>query len=295
MKSRNNINHVCLTVFFLVTIFIIYYNIFERAGEPSISVINELPFVPNNLKFTCDDLFIGTALDKFNFSKKYYEDLPAFTAEVSKHGWSEDGHTAMFPTEHLALHFLASREFVRSVCETGFNYGHSSYTFMTARSGNKILSFDIGHHAYTSVIMSYLNRTYPGRFEGVLGDSSITLPKFVKEHPNHRCNLFFVDGSHTYKIGYSDLKSFSKISDKNNIIVFDDFPTLDGSFTNELGRAWEQAKSEKMIVEIMRCTRKEDKIRGFTVGKDAPDLSLPSPPGPDLAGFKIQKPAGAGF
>ncbi|ESO00861.1 hypothetical protein HELRODRAFT_175356 [Helobdella robusta] len=261
--AKNNWNRVaiCLTLFFLV------YVIYRRRCRSSSKFDENSIFIPENSKFTCDDLFEGNSFGKFNFSAKYFEDLPAFREETKKHGTVGDEHLVMFLSEQLALHYLAGKKVFKSVCETGFNYGHSSFNFITARPDSKILSFDIGLHSHTLEIMAYFKKTYLGRFTGIIGDSRFTLPKFVTDHPDYKCNLFFLDGSNTYEVVLSDLKSFSKISDEENIIIFDGYPTKDNSSVETLGKAWEQAKSDEVIAELMRCRKGRDATKGFSIGK----------------------------
>lgn len=227
-----------------------------------------LPFIPaNKSDFTCDDFFIGSKVDHFNFSEEYHKSLPVYSKLLTKWSYSGDGHSAMFPAEYKVLHFLSTQEIYRSYCETGFNYGHSSFSALTAKNDSKVLSFDIGYHNYTITIMSIFQSMFKNRFTPVIGDSSFALPKFINKNPDYRCDNFFIDGSHSYKIGFSDLQNFAKMAKDENIVVFDDYPTLSNEFGNELGRAWNQAIKEGWLQELMRCTRKSDRIRGFCVGR----------------------------
>ena len=255
----------------------LYFRVFTKpqgtqSDDHILSVKSEddlkLDFIPKKQNFSCDDLFIDSEVDSFNFSDHYYQDLPLFDGEIKRvNKFSADGHSAMFPAQYKTIHYLASTPFVNSICETGFNYGHSSFAFLTAKKDNKVLSFDIGHHDYTPPLMKYLEKTYPSRFRYVIGDSTKALPIFISENPSYKCNMFFVDGSHTYEIAYSDLKNFRRLSEGNNIIVLDDFPTRQNFYDNQVGKAWQRAKDEKMVKEYMSCVRKTDKIRGFTIGR----------------------------
>lgn len=230
-------------------------------------IARPLPFVPTNMtNFTCDDLFTGSQLDHFNFSEGYYKCLPEYQDFLKKWPFSGDGHSAMFPTQFKVLHFFSTQKIYHSYCETGFNYGHSSFSALTGQNHSKVLSFDIGYHDYTKKIMPYFQQKFKNRFTPVLGDSSVSLPKFISKNPSYRCDNFFVDGSHSYNIGLKDLQSFAKMAEENNIVVFDDYPTIASQFDNQLGKAWNQAIKEGWLVEFMKCKRKTDKIRGFCIG-----------------------------
>ena len=107
---------------------------------------------------------------------------------------------------------MASLKFVRTVCETGFNYGHSSFNYLTANDKAVVHSFDIGSHPYTKHMADYLSAKFPGRFFIHYGDSAASLPEFVQKNPDIRCNLIFVDGWHSYPVAKSDLENFMKIT-----------------------------------------------------------------------------------
>jgi hypothetical protein len=85
------------------------------------------------------------------------------------------------PTQYRVLHYLASRPHVRQICETGFNFGHSSFNFLTANTRTMVQSFDIGHHQYTGFMINYLTSLFPKRLSVELGDSkeTVSIVKFA--------------------------------------------------------------------------------------------------------------------
>lgn len=226
-----------------------------------------LPFIPiNNADGDCDELFKGSHLDHFNFTHQYFKQLPEYKKLLKKWPFSGDGHAGLFPQQYKVLNFLSTQKIYHSYCETGFNYGHSSFSALTAQDDSKVLSLDIGYHDYTKKIMPFFEEKFKGRFTPVLGDSSVSLPNFIQNNPAYRCDVFFVDGSHTYGIGFKDLQHFASIAEKDNIMVFDDYPTVNNKFTGTLGKAWNQAVEEGWLKELMRCKSKTISKKGFCVG-----------------------------
>ena len=240
------------------------------SGSDKSATLEFLPKQPYN--HTCDELFIGTKAASFNFTANYRKSLPDYEAAIKRvtgGTYSGDGHIALFGEEHLALHYMASRDFVTNICETGFNYGHSSFAFLTANDKAVVHSFDIAHHSYTKPLAEYLSKAFPGRFFGHFGDSTVTVPEFIRDNPNHKCDFVFIDGGHIYPVAKADLENFRKITNQaQNLVAFDDYPTQQAYAKGSThGKAWEDFIQGNQLKEYSRCHRKFDAIRGFTVGR----------------------------
>jgi Methyltransferase domain len=200
----------------------------------------------------CDNLlFVNTPVVAFKMSSDYDSMKPIFNNVIAECGFVEasDGHSGRIPLQTLALHYFASRPFVHTVCETGFNAGHSSFNFLTANPQVVVHSFDISSHGYSKRIAKKLSEMFPGRFFYHSGDSQKTIPQFIAENPQVNCSLINVDGGHTFEIAYADVTNFASVADVNNgaIITFDDYP----SRTN--GAAWDRAKQLGYIEEVAYC------------------------------------------
>ncbi|ESO04334.1 hypothetical protein HELRODRAFT_172695 [Helobdella robusta] len=105
----------------------------------------------------CEDL--TTDWSKFNMSEKFFQLLPMFTAsyEASIAGLTDsEGHSGQVAEQQMILHYLAASPAVKTVCETGFNYGHSSFNFLTANPNLKVNSFDLGIHEYSKTMAKFL-------------------------------------------------------------------------------------------------------------------------------------------
>jgi hypothetical protein len=104
---------------------------------------------------------------------------------------------------------LASSKNIKTICETGFNLGHSSLLWLVSNLNVKVYSFDLGEHDYVIPSAKYLNKHYPGRLQLYLGDSRDTLPNFFTKmnnsNKNIKCDIFFVDGGHIENIPQLDM------------------------------------------------------------------------------------------
>jgi hypothetical protein len=65
-----------------------------------------------------------------------------------------------------------------TVCEIGFNAGHSAVLMLEALPKIHIVSFDVIENAYTGPNVEWIAKRYPGRHIFVAGNSSATLPSF---------------------------------------------------------------------------------------------------------------------
>lgn len=106
-----------------------------------------------------------------------------------------------------------------TIMEVGFNAGHSALLFMLANPHSKLVAFDICHHAYTIKCFEYLKSLFGDRLELIVGDSTVTVPKYRQDHPDAKFDLYHLDGCHDVHIARQDFDNAYDISD---IIIFDD-------------------------------------------------------------------------
>ncbi len=107
------------------------------------------------------------------------------------------------------------------ILEIGFNAGHSADLFLKNTS-SIVYSFDIGTHDYIIHAKEYIDNKYPNRHTLILGDSRITIPKFIDQKLGLLFDIIFVDGGHDYDVAYSDLENCYFLSHMNTIIICDD-------------------------------------------------------------------------
>ena len=149
-----------------------------------------------------------------------------------------------------------------TICETGFNAGHSTLIYLLSNPRAKVYSFDINRHPLTQPMAEYLKQRFPGRFHITYGDSVKTLPAFHRLKPDVKCDFTSTDGGHTVPIATADLENFYSMSSHRNIAFFDNHPDR---FT--VGTPWESLKRRGKLTEYFRCRYAKGQKFGFTFGQ----------------------------
>ena len=114
---------------------------------------------------------------------------------------------------------------IRTVCEVGFNAGHSAALWLENTAVEHLHSFDVLDHPYSKAQVELVSRLYPGRFTMHGGDSRRTLPQFasqLKSMPVHErspqhgslCDLWYIDGGHVGVLPAADMGNAIRSSHK---------------------------------------------------------------------------------
>lgn len=78
---------------------------------------------------------------------------------------------------------VAKSKDVGKIAEIGFNAGFSSYVFLESNPTATVYSFDLGEYAYVSKAEAFMDLTFPGRHQLILGDSNETVNALSRRHP----------------------------------------------------------------------------------------------------------------
>ena len=218
-------------------------------------------FVPNGIR-SCQKLFENEKYLVEPFSLAYEK----FEAEVKKIPWVE-GNSAKRIEQYLTYIKLAEAPFVRTICETGFNAGHSALAWLAANPRTHVYSFDLGEHDYARHMADYLSQMYPGRLNVTWGDSTRTLPEFHERLPHVKCDILVIDGGHMNAVCQSDFDAFYRMASVDNIVVLDNYPDVRLKWMTDLGNVWERAKRRGQLFEIFACTFLPSDPHGFSVGR----------------------------
>jgi hypothetical protein len=145
---------------------------------------------------------------------------------------------------------LMSMPFVHTVCETGFNAGHSAFNYLTANPRLVMHSFELGQYGYSARVAQNLSEMFPGRFVYHVGDSCKSVPEFIAKNPSVKCSLISVDGGHVYPVALADALNLASVADIENgaIIAFDDYPS-----PNNHGPAWDYVVKLGYVEEVSFC------------------------------------------
>ena len=152
---------------------------------------------------------------------------------------------------------------VRTVCELGFNAGHTSLIFLETLPHARVLSFDLGDIPWARWSAALLNATHGDRFEYIMGDSAKTVPAFKLANPDTECDLLLIDGGKDYALRKADLKNLRSLSKAGATLLFDEVCQEDcARGTNQSGicrtcwggcsRAYADA-SRAGLIEIREC------------------------------------------
>lgn len=146
-----------------------------------------------------------------------------FTQEGSAAG--EAGSAVSAGRGKQAAHYdaLAQNMAPSIVCETGFNAGHSAARFLVHTEAT-VYEFDLGEYEYARKGEAFLAELYPERLQVIWGDSTKTMPTFIKEHPEVKCEIMVVDGGHSLDVAVSDIYSFSEMASEDHVLIVDDTP-----------------------------------------------------------------------
>lgn len=124
--------------------------------------------------------------------------------------------------ELLYLASTARRTKSRLIGEIGFNAGFSAQTFLNTHPENRVVSFDLGEHGYTTLAKRLVDEEFPGRHTLILGDSAKTVPEFKRQNPEITFDLVFIDGGHEYETARADIQNMLPLCNSSTAVIIDD-------------------------------------------------------------------------
>jgi hypothetical protein len=84
--------------------------------------------------------------------------------------------------------------------------------------------FDLNNHMYSKKAFEYLGSQYPQVREMIVGDSTLTLPQYIKDRPDQigTYDIIHVDGGHSQDIVISDIFFTDMLLKSGGIMIIDD-------------------------------------------------------------------------
>ena len=154
----------------------------------------------------------------------------ALTAALANETYVE-GPSGTAPRERAVYWALAARPGVRTICEIGFNAGHSASLWLLANPAAQVLMFDLWEHEYAARAEAFLKgpeaaalgiRDGAARLSIVRGDSRATVRAFAGSQPTTKCDLLSVDGGHEHDIAVGDIANMASLAAPGAVLVVDD-------------------------------------------------------------------------
>mmetsp|Transcript_23175 Transcript_23175/g.74221 ORF Transcript_23175/g.74221 Transcript_23175/m.74221 type:complete len:235 (-) Transcript_23175:10-714(-) len=132
-----------------------------------------------------------------------------------------------------------------TVCETGFNAGHSALLFLTIPNVS-VVSFDTLGRSYQQRALRHLQHTLGLRSRLVVvgGDTLLTVPRFASAHPRVRCD--FVHTS-VPRREHDDLLALHRVARKG-AVVMPTAHTHTGAVYGQ-GGAWDAAVRDGLVLD----------------------------------------------
>jgi len=122
--------------------------------------------------------------------------------------------------------FACGKLATSQICEIGFNAGHSTMLMLLGKNHSiKFTIFDIGYHGYTKPCLNYILEYYKNvNFEYIEGDSTTTIPSWIKENSQNieTYDIVHIDGGHSEYCISNDIKNADILVKKEGLIIIDD-------------------------------------------------------------------------
>ena len=113
----------------------------------------------------------------------------------------------------------------KKVAEIGLNAGHSALLILHCLEPTAELRiFDLNNHTYSRKAFEYLASQYNQLKEMVIGDSTVTLPDYIRTRPEElgTYDIIHVDGGHQKDIVYNDVFYTDLLLKSGGVMIVDD-------------------------------------------------------------------------
>ena len=111
-----------------------------------------------------------------------------------------EGHSAELQIEPKVYAAIAKmgNGCIQTICEIGFNAGHSALRWLWAAPQAQVVMFDLWEWKVAPVAEEHIRKNVEGADERLTickGDSNHGVRRFHGENPTQRCNIISIDGT----------------------------------------------------------------------------------------------------
>ena len=202
------------------------------------------------------DTWTARAFDGEEFILSHADMFEALSAAQSKnalegHTFNKDANgqfSRMPQLKAYATLVWTKRKEIRTICETGFNGGHSTMLWASIIPTVNVVAFDMCLGSRCDVGQRFFDNLFPNAsLQIVRGDSTKSLPEFLKEH-HDLCNFISVDGGHFNDVPRLDIENMVRLAKPNAVIVIDDVDKdSQQEYLKTVGVAWWNAVKQGLV------------------------------------------------
>jgi hypothetical protein len=226
-----------------------------------------LPFTPKNFK--CDEMLLDAGRN-FTYLETYWDHIDAYKTALGLNNLLELSTV----NEHdWILQEISRLPFVKTVCETGFGAGATSFQWLVGNEDVIVYSFDETKQNYSLEMVDFMSIEFPERFFLYPGDLTKMVKTFAQKREGRlKCDIIFIDSTQPADVIRENLKDFRRLANRvENMIVLNAHPRH--SPDRDAHRVWLEYTGSGEITEHFRCYFSEfgnlGKETGLTVGSFA--------------------------
>ena len=244
----------------------------------------------------------GDGFDAYDQIERRFDALDAWTRqahpEYSDRLWGIASLSRYATKKTRFIYDVLRRSFpeAQTVCELGFNAGHSALLFLETLPQARVYSFDLCDGPWTLRNADHVATSYPDRFELMMGDSAETIPAFAWR--GIQCDVVFVDGSKDAEHRRADMALFRKFAHNKTVVLLDEVSSSAcirgsapcvGNYSAITEMYTSLVRDEQLFVHECIDTITEDD--SFCVGAFHPAVAASKSSSPALSANAVSLPA----
>eukprot|EP01036_Dinobryon_divergens_P033619 gene33619-43449_t len=172
------------------------------------------------------------------------------------------GHIGDVPNELIDFASAATIPGVKTICEVGFNAGHSAAVFLFSNPLVQMISFDLDTQDWSAAQVNYVSSQFPQRLTYVQGNFKLKVKEYAGANPSVKCDLWSINGDHHHHRGAEfDFEGAALMSAMRSFVLAHDH-TNDSVALKEIWHRWEVNKKLRSIY----CKSDDSNYRGYSNG-----------------------------